>query len=60
MEVVRIVFIVTNHFIAVVKFPATYGRFALLASTICPYTSMAEITSVTSNGYKCIKCVVIC
>jgi hypothetical protein len=39
---------------------ANHGRIALQARTVHPCASTAEITIVSSNGYKCIKCVARC
>jgi hypothetical protein len=58
MEVAGIIFIATNPFLVVAIFPANHGRSALLAQMVRPCTSMAKITTVDSNGYKCIKCVI--
>jgi hypothetical protein len=44
MEVVGVVFIASNHFLAVVPFLPT-------ADSLCPCTSTAEIATVSSNGY---------
>jgi hypothetical protein len=58
MEVVGVVFIATNHFLAVAPFSAEHGRSAALVRTVCPCTSTAEIATVNNNGYingyKCI------
>jgi hypothetical protein len=71
MEVVGVVFIANNHFLVVAFFllttdgPCPWSRRSMpLVRTVCPCTSMAEITTDNSNsyinGYKCIKCVVRC
>jgi hypothetical protein len=46
------------------SFSSDRGRSVSLVRTVRPYTSMAEIATVSGNGYiniyKCIKCVVRC
>jgi hypothetical protein len=58
MEVVGVVFIAPNHFLAIAPFLPTAdgpcpwcGRSAPLVRTIRPCTSTAEIATVSSNGY---------
>jgi hypothetical protein len=58
MEVVGVVFIATNHFLAVAPILPTAdgphlwsGRSAPLVRMIRPCTSTAEISTVSSNGY---------
>jgi hypothetical protein len=58
MEVVGVVFIATNHFLAVAPFLPTadgscpwFGRSVPLVRTFRPCTSTAEIATVSSNGY---------
>jgi hypothetical protein len=58
MEVVGVVFIATNHFLAVAPIMPTAdgprpwsGRSAPLVRTVCPCTSTTEIATVSSNGY---------
>jgi hypothetical protein len=50
MEVVEVVFIATNHFLAVAPFcrPRTVRA---LVRTVHPYRSTAENATVSSNGY---------
>jgi hypothetical protein len=58
MEVVGVVFIATNHFLAVAPIMPTAdgprpwsGRSAPLVRTVRPCTSTTEIATVSSNGY---------
>jgi hypothetical protein len=58
MEVVGVVFIAPNHFLAVAPIPPTAdgprswsGRSVLLVRTVCPCTSTTEIATVSSNDY---------
>jgi hypothetical protein len=58
MEVVGVVFIAPNHFLAVAPFLPTAdaprpwsGRSAPLVRTVRPCTSTAKIATVSSNGY---------
>jgi hypothetical protein len=58
MEVVGVVFIASNHFLAVAPFLPTAdgpcpwsGRSAPLVRTVRPYTPTTKITTVSSNGY---------
>jgi hypothetical protein len=58
MEVVGVVFIASNHFLAVSPFLPTADDLRLwsewsapLVRTVRPCTSMTEITTVNSNGY---------
>jgi hypothetical protein len=58
MEVVGVVFIATNHFLAVAHFlPAADSPLFVPAHQ--PLKSMVSSNSYI-NGYKCIKCVVRC
>jgi hypothetical protein len=52
MEVVGIVFIASNHFLAVAPFSADRGRSAPLVRTVHPCTSTTEIATVSNNGYS--------
>jgi hypothetical protein len=64
MEVVGVVFIATNNFLAIAHFSANRGWSTLLARKFRSCTSIGEIATVSSNsyinGYKCIKCVIRC
>jgi hypothetical protein len=58
MEVVGVVFIASNHFLAVAPFLPTVdgprpwsGWSVPLVRTVCPCTSTAEIATVSSNSY---------
>jgi hypothetical protein len=64
MEVVEVIFIALNHFLAIAIFSATRGRSASVGWTVCPCISTARIATFSNNGYingyKCIKYVVRC
>jgi hypothetical protein len=51
MEEVEVVFIAPQPLPSRCSFPANSGRSAPLVRTVRPYTSTAEITTVSSNGY---------
>ena len=51
MEVVGVVFISPNHFLAVAPLSADHERSVPLVRTVRPCTSTAEIPTVSSNGY---------
>jgi hypothetical protein len=50
MDMVGVVFIASNHFLAVAPFLPTMDS-PCLARTIRPCTSTAEIAMVSNNGY---------
>jgi hypothetical protein len=66
MKVVVVLFIATNHFLAIVSFMPTADERTVRASgpDSLPLHINGYITMISSNsynnGYKCIKCVVIC
>jgi hypothetical protein len=51
MEVVGVVFIAHNHFLAVAPFLPTADDPCPWSGWSAPYTSTAEIATVSSNGY---------